>query len=273
MNSRAKFDFQFQNKKVRVKTAWLSDIHLGFQDSKAELLLEYLEHLECETLYLVGDIVDFWSLKKRAYWPKSHAKVLSKLMDMAKQGVEVIYVPGNHDAPVRDYLGAFYDNVTVKLRDEFVLADGRRLLVTHGDELDHYVRVSKINETIGDWAYDFLLTMSRWTHKVRGLFGRPYWSLSSFVKVRIPQAAKAIRLFEHAAAQEAIRHGYDGVICGHLHVPEIKMLEGVLYCNDGDWIDSCSSLVESHEGELRLLHWVEERTHYVANPEAQMSMA
>lgn len=251
------------NNKIQVKTAWVSDTHLGFQDSKAELLLEYLQHLECETLYLVGDIVDFWSLKRKSHWPKAHAAVLSYLMKMARNGVNVIYVPGNHDCPIRDYLGEFYENVTVKLNDEFITQDGKRLLVTHGDELDHYVRVSKINETVGDAAYDFLLTISRWTHSIRGLFGMSYWSLSSFIKTRVPQAAQAIRLFEHAAAQEAIRQGYDGIICGHLHVPKIAELEGVLYCNDGDWIDSCSSIVEEADGSLRLIYWVEERKHRV----------
>lgn len=272
MNSQSQFEFIPYKQTLRVKTAWLSDIHLGFQDCKADLLLEYLSVLDCETLYLVGDIVDFWSLKRRSHWPKSHAKVLSKLMDMAKSGVEVIYIPGNHDSPARDFLGPFYENVTVKLKDEYQLADGKRMLVTHGDELDHYVRLSRINEAVGDFAYDFLLTLSRWTHVVRKLLGRPYWSLSSFVKMRVPQAAKAIRLFEHAAAQEAIRLGYDGIICGHLHVPKVETLEGVLYCNDGDWIDSCSSMVEDLEGQIRLVHWVKERESYLSESASHIAV-
>lgn len=258
---------------IRVKTAWVSDTHLGFQDSKAELLLEYLQHLDCETLYLVGDIVDFWSLKRRSHWPKPHAAVLSYLMQMARRGVNIIYVPGNHDCPLREYLGEFYENVTVKLNDEFVTSEGKRLLITHGDELDHYVRLSKINEAVGDAAYDFLLKISRWTHKIRGVFGLSYWSLSGYVKTRVPQAANAIRLFEHAAAQEAIRKGYDGIICGHLHVPKIAELEGVLYCNDGDWIDSCSSIVEEQDGSLRLINWVEERKQRVGGHSSQQIQA
>ncbi len=245
--------------KISARTVWLSDIHLGFCDSKADYLLEYLTHLDCKTLYLVGDIIDFWSLKRRSCWPKSHSEVLSKIVDMSKNGVRVIYIPGNHDEPARDYIGATFESIEIKLNDEYTLDDGRKMLITHGDELDHVVRVSRINAALGDYAYDFLLTMSRWTHRFRRLLGMPYWSLSSFVKHKVPQAAEAIRLYEHAAAQEAIRQGYDGIICGHLHVPKVAEIEGILYCNDGDWIDSCSSLIETDTGELQLLHWADQR--------------
>ena len=241
------------------KTVFLSDIHLGFADCKAEYLLEFLNSIQCETLYLVGDIIDFWSLKRKSHWPTSHGEVLSKLVALSRNGVNVIYIPGNHDEPARDFVGAFFENIKIQRNADFHLMDGRKMLVSHGDELDHVVRVSGVNAAVGDIAYDFLLTLSRWTHGFRGLFGQPYWSLSSFVKTRVPQAVKAIALYEHAAAQEAIRLGYDGIICGHLHVPKIDMIEGVLYCNDGDWIDSCSSLIETHEGELQLIHWADER--------------
>lgn len=251
---------------VSCKTVFLSDIHLGFADCKADYLLEFLHSLKCETLYLVGDIIDFWALKRRSHWPKSHGAVLSKLVDMSRSGVNVIYIPGNHDDPAREFVGAFFENIKIQSSAEFHLLDGRKLLVSHGDELDHVVRVSGINAAVGDMAYGFLLTLSRWTHGCRRLFGRPFWSLSAFVKTRVPQAAKAIALFEHAAAQEAIRLGYDGIICGHLHVPKIAMLEGVLYCNDGDWIDSCSSLIETHEGELKLLHWADQRQIIAEHP-------
>ncbi|MCP5451864.1 MAG: UDP-2,3-diacylglucosamine diphosphatase [Candidatus Competibacter sp.] len=243
----------------RYRAVWLSDVHLGFKDCKVQFLLDFLEVVECERLYLVGDLIDFWSLRKGGRWPAGHGRVLKSLLAKAKQGVRVIYIPGNHDEVARDYLGLLVGGVELVAEYEHHTADGRRFLVTHGDELDSAVKCGGwLTGMFGDWMYDVLLFANRWTNRLRRRLNYPYWSLANFLKPRIGQAAAYIARFEAAAAREARHRGFDGVICGHIHQAALRDIGGVCYANDGDWIESCTALVEHRDGRLEVLHWVDE---------------
>ncbi len=243
--------------KVFYRTIWLSDIHLGNKDCHANYLLDFLQQTCCNTLYLVGDIVDILALRKRLFWPESHYRVMKRIQAMAASGVRVIYIPGNHDAALREFgEGEFFE---VELRRQAVheTADGKKLLVLHGDDFDHAILYRAMNRIIGVYAHDFAVFLNRWTHRLRRLAGLPYWSFANYLKHHVAKARDAIEDYEKAAAEAAALQGLDGVVCGHIHKPEMRYINGVLYCNDGDWTESCSSLVETLNGELKLLHWSE----------------
>lgn len=243
--------------RLSLRTVWLSDIHLGSKDCRAQYLLDFLQRVECETLYLLGDIVDFWALKRHFIWPAAHYEVLRLLMHKAKHGTRVIYVPGNHDEVMREFVGNHFGPIEIRHETSHTTADGKQLLLFHGDALDAHVHmhIDALSRVIGDSAYDFLMWLHRWVNRARGLCGLPYWSLANYVKTRIKNARAAIDAFENAAVHEAKRRGLDGVVCGHIHHPEIAMRDGILYCNDGDWVESCTALVENHKGTLEILHW------------------
>ncbi len=248
---------------IHCKTLWISDVHLGSANCKAEHLIQLLDRVRCERLYLVGDIVDMWAMSKRVFWPESHNLVLRKLLSKSKAGVEIIYIPGNHDANFREFCGSDFGHVTIRRKHVHVTPDGRRLLVTHGDELDHAVRFSRINRIIGDWAYDTMMIVNRWVNNIRDRMGLPYWSLSGWVKNNVAQAEAAIQAYQDAAVNMVREKGYDGIICGHLHHPVIQQYEDILYCNDGDWVENCTALLEDDAGQLKLLRGIssrEERT-------------
>ncbi|MEZ5530504.1 MAG: UDP-2,3-diacylglucosamine diphosphatase [Porticoccaceae bacterium] len=234
---------------------WLSDIHLGYRDCKAEFLLDFLNKTRCDTLYLVGDVVDLWAMKRTFLWPASHHEVLRKIISLANNGTRVIYVPGNHDGLVRDIAGSSVLNIEVHPHYVHTTREGKQLLMMHGDEFDHAVLCSRFNRIVGDAGYSLLLHMNRWSNRIRRWMGLPYWSLAYYVKNRVRNARAAITAFEEAAALEAIRWGVDGIICGHIHQPEIRTIDGVLYCNDGDWVESCTALIEHRSGKLELVHW------------------
>jgi UDP-2,3-diacylglucosamine pyrophosphatase LpxH len=243
--------------RVRGRTAWISDIHLGTRACKAEYLLDFLNHLDCDRLYLVGDIIDFWALKGSWYWPEAHNRVLQKFMALAADGVEVIFVPGNHDELLRDYAGALFAGVRIEMQSIHRTADGRHLLVIHGDEFDTIVKHSKWLALLGSWIYDVLLYANRWVNFFRRKFGRPYWSLAAYLKHKVKNAVNFISNFEHALAHEARRHQVDGVVCGHIHKAEITDVNGVRYCNDGDWVESCTAMVERQDGSLAIVEWTD----------------
>ncbi|MCG7585784.1 UDP-2,3-diacylglucosamine diphosphatase [Photobacterium sp. OFAV2-7] len=236
---------------------WLSDIHLGFRDCKAEYLLNLLNNTQCDTLYLVGDIIDFEMMNRTIHWPESHQEVLRKIINIASGDTRVVYIPGNHDYQVREFIGNILLNVEILSRLVHTNADGRQYLVTHGDEFDHAVLCSRFLKMVGDASYYQLLRLNRVINRVRKCLGLPYWSLAYYVKNRVGNARKAIEHYEQAAAQEAVRQGLDGIICGHLHQPELRTINGVLYCNDGDWVESCTALVEHRQGRLELVHWAD----------------
>lgn len=239
------------------RSIWISDIHLGTPECRAQALLDFLKFNESDHLCLVGDIVDGWRLKKSWYWPQSHNDVIQKLLRKARKGTRVTYIPGNHDAWLRDYPELQLGGVT--LSDELIhtTRDGCRMLVMHGDSLDHQIRVSYWRHVIADWGYDRLVWLNRHYNFIRSRCGYPYWSVSRFLKTCIGDAVRYVNRFEHAAAAEAKRRGAHGIICGHIHTPAMRTIDGVCYCNDGDWVENCTALVEDQDGRLDLVTWRE----------------
>jgi len=239
----------------RVRTAFISDVHLGTRGCQAELLLDFIKHVECDTLYLVGDIVDGWRLKSGWYWPQSHNDVVQKILRLARKGVRVVYVPGNHDEFARGYCGALFGGVEVVHDTVHETADGRKLLIVHGDEFDGVVKYAKGLSLLGDTAYAVALRLNTWLNMARRRLGFGYWSLSAYLKGMVKGAVAFIDKYEHALAEEARRRGCDGVVCGHIHKAAMRDIDGVLYLNDGDWVESCTALVEHPDGRLEILDW------------------
>ncbi|MCC5809316.1 MAG: UDP-2,3-diacylglucosamine diphosphatase [Ectothiorhodospiraceae bacterium] len=253
---------------TRYRSIFISDTHLGFRGAQAEYLLDFLRSTECEYLFLVGDIIDIRALKRGIFWPQAHNEVLREIMRKALGGTQVVYLPGNHDAPLREYDGTVLDQLRVTDRYIHTTADGKRLLLLHGDQFDTVVQCSRLVSLLGAGAYDTLMRANILVNRLRRALGAPYWSLAAHIKRRVANAQTYITRFERAAAFEARRLGLDGVVCGHIHHAAIKQVEGVLYCNDGDWVESCTSLVERHDGVLELLHWSDARCTVMAEDEA-----
>lgn len=242
---------------MRVRSVFLSDIHLGTLECQAERLLDFLESVQTDVLYLVGDIVDLWSLRGGLYWPQSHAAVLRTIFAKARAGTRVVFVPGNHDERLREFCGHHFGHIEV-LRDcVHETRDGRRMLVLHGDEFDGHVKCGRWMSALGTHLYDLLLRWGYRLNAARRFFGYGHWSLVTWLKGRVGNVRRHVERFERAAAGEARRRGLDGVVCGHIHRPSVATLEGVLYCNDGDWVEHCTALVEGPQGELQLWAWPE----------------
>jgi UDP-2,3-diacylglucosamine pyrophosphatase LpxH len=251
---------------LRLRAVFVSDVHLGSKGCRADQLLEFLKSVEVEYLFLVGDIVDLWALKKNFYWPQEHNNVLRTVLGKAKGGTKVIYVPGNHDAELREFCGSIFGNLEIHREYVHHAADGRRLLVMHGDEFDAVVKCSPWLANLGSTMYEFLLWLNRYVNSVRRRFSLPYWSLAGFLKHRVKNAVQYISSFEHAVAHAARKRGVDGVVCGHIHRAEITDIDGVQYCNDGDWVESCSALVEDLNGRLSIWTWPEVRERLMQQP-------
>lgn len=243
------------SKTFDARTIWISDIHLGYRDCKADYLLSFLEQVECDTLYLVGDVIDLWALKKRFCWPTRHYQVMLKLYELADRGVRVIYVPGNHDEPIRRFSGQLFGPIEVALEHEYTGVDGKRWLIMHGDAMDAYINLSWVTRFCGDLGYNLLLFINRWANRARKLVGRPYFSLAGLIKSNIKGARSAIETYQNEAMDEARRRGFDGVICGHIHCAAMFEADGISYANTGDWVESCTALIEDRKGEMRLLHY------------------
>jgi UDP-2,3-diacylglucosamine pyrophosphatase LpxH len=254
---------------LRCRTAFISDIHLGTRGCQAERLLEFIRVLECEQLYLVGDIVDGWKMKSGWHWPQAHNDVVQKILRMARKGVKVVYVPGNHDDRVRDFCGVHFGGVVVARDAIHTAADGRRYLVTHGDEFDGVIRHARWLAFLGDWGYRALLSLNTQFNRARRALGLGYWSLSAYLKHRVKNAVQFIGQFEQAMADEARRRGVQGVICGHIHHAEIRDVEGVVYVNDGDWVESCTAVIERFDGRLEIVEWHEVRGEFASEPPAE----
>jgi UDP-2,3-diacylglucosamine pyrophosphatase LpxH len=239
--------------KVSLRSVFVSDVHLGSRDSRASELLEFLGGIEVDYLFLVGDIVDFWSLRKSFFWPQEHNEVLRAILDKARDGAQVIYIPGNHDEDMREFCGTVFGNLQIRRKYVHSTADGREILVLHGDEFDTAVKVSRWLARLGGHAYEFALRLNRYVNATRRVFGLPYWSLATYLKLRLKNAVRYVAAFERAAAQAARQRGLDAVVCGHIHRAGIVEIDGVLYCNDGDWVESCTALVEDGNGHLSLM--------------------
>ncbi|MGI9498710.1 MAG: UDP-2,3-diacylglucosamine diphosphatase [Geminicoccaceae bacterium] len=226
---------------TRYRAIWIADFHIGTRRAQTGMLLDFLKFTESDTLYLVGDVIDNWSLKKTWFWTQSHNDVIQKILRKARKGTKVIYIPGNHDERFRDFVGTRFGRVAVVQDAIHITADKKRYLVLHGDEFDGVVKYAKWLAVLGDNAYERALDLNRLLNLVRRKLGLPYWSLSSHLKRRVKQAVQFVSNFEQAVVREARKRNANGVICGHIHTPEISMIDGIHYCNDGDWVESCST--------------------------------
>lgn len=240
------------SRRQRVRTLWISDVHLGTRGCQAEHLSGFLRRYQADRLYLVGDIIDGWKLRGGIYWPQSHTNVIRRLLNMSKRGTEVIYVTGNHDEFLRRYSRLMLGNLRLVDEAEHLTADGRRLLVIHGDQFDVITRYHRWLAWLGDRAYTLSLTLNRWLNHWRARHGHGYWSLSAYLKHKVKDAVSFISDFEHAIAHECLRRGFQGVVCGHIHHAEIRQLGGVEYFNCGDWVESCTALIEHWDGSIEL---------------------
>lgn len=249
------------------RSIFISDVHLGTADCQADYLLDFLNNVSCETLYLVGDIVDLIAMQRRVCFPASHQAVIQRLLELAAGSTRVVYVPGNHDAFFRRFCGQTIQGVELLHKAVHTTADGRRFMVCHGDQFDQVVRCSPLMLLVGDRAHGFLLRLNRWFNAGRRLQGKPYWSLAAWVKSRIGKARTFIRRFELAALTAAEKGHYDGFICGHIHSAGFLRSDDGLYCNDGDWVEHCTALVEQMDGRLELLHWSESPVTLCREPE------
>lgn len=239
------------------RTIFISDVHLGFRGCRAEELAAFLKRVKCERVFLIGDIVDMWTLRQRWSWPSTHNQVIRRLLKLARHGTSIIYVPGNHDDALRSYSGLDLGGIRIARQAIHTLADGKRVLVTHGDEYDLVIQNSRLLALFGAWAYDHLVALNRFVNNVRSLFGLGRWSFSRIIKKRVKSACTFVSRFEEALTAQAHRRGLDGVVCGHIHEPRIdeQFIDGVavLYANCGDWIERASALVEHHDGRLEII--------------------
>jgi UDP-2,3-diacylglucosamine pyrophosphatase LpxH len=237
------------------RSLWISDVHLGTPGCQAQALLDFLKRTHCQTLFLVGDIVDGWQLRRSWFWPQAHNDVVQKLLRKARKGTRVIFVPGNHDEFARRYLGHSFGGIEVVEDWVHRTADGRLLWVTHGDLFDGVVQCAKWLAHVGDSAYEFTLRLNRHLNSLRARMGLPYWSLSGYLKHKVKRAVAYVGDFETAVAREARRRGVDGVVCGHIHRAELREIDGIVYANDGDWVESLTALAEHADGRLEIIDW------------------
>ena len=241
----------------RYRTVWISDLHLGTPGCQAQALLDFLRHTECETLFLVGDIIDGWQLRRQWYWPQAHNDVIQKLLRKARKGTRVIFIPGNHDEFARRYVGHNFGGIDVAEEWTHQTADGRTLWVTHGDLFDGVIQCAKWLAHVGDSLYEFTLRLNRHLNSLRARMGLPYWSLSKYLKLKVKRAVSYVGDFEAALAREARKRGAHGVVCGHIHHAEMREIDGILYVNDGDWVESLTALAEHADGRLEIIDWSE----------------
>ena len=242
----------------RYRTIWISDVHLGTKGCNAALLIDFLDHTDSETMYLVGDIIDGWRLKKKHYWPAEHNDVVWRVLKRAKRGTRIVYIPGNHDEMLRPFSGMDFGGVEIRRAAFHDTADGRRLMVLHGDEFDAVMLAHRWLAVVGDALYHVLMGLNRWVNMARTALGLPYWSLSKVAKHKVKNAVEFIGRYEEVVARAAGERGVDGVVCGHIHTAEIRAFGDIVYYNDGDWVEGCTALVEHHDGRMEILHWAVE---------------
>ena len=240
----------------RHRTIFISDLHLGTKGCQSALVLDFLKHNDADTIYLVGDIIDGWRMRSSFYWPQQHNDVIQKLLRKVRRGARMVFIPGNHDEFARQFVGLTFGGIEIARNAMHTTADGKRYLVMHGDEFDVVVRNSKWLAFFGDWAYDMALFINTHYNRIRRLFGLDYWSFSAWAKLKVKNAVNFIGSFESELAGEAKRRNADGVICGHIHHPVIRELNGVTYVNTGDFVESCSCVVEHEDGRLEVIYWM-----------------
>jgi len=256
----------------KMRAIFISDLHIGTPGFQAEALLDFLKNHPSDSLYLVGDIVDGWQLRRRWFWPQSHNDVVQKLLRRARKGCRVVYVPGNHDEFARHFVGHAFGGVEIRHDTSHTTARGLKLWVVHGDHFDGVIQCAKWLAYTGDWLYELSLRLNRHLNTFRARMGLGYWSLSAYLKLKVKKAVNFISDFEVAVAQEAHRRGFDGVVCGHIHHAEIRDVNGILYCNDGDWVESRTALVEHVDGRLEIIHWGSKAVVITQAPEKQLAV-
>ena len=244
------------------RTIWISDVHLGTKGCNHELLIDFLDHTDSDTMYLVGDIIDGWRLKKKVYWPPEHSDIVWRILKRAKRGTRIIYIPGNHDEMVRPFSGMNFGGVEIMRAAFHDTADGRRLMVLHGDEFDTIMLAHRWLAFVGDALYHVMMKLNNWVAAARKRLGLPYWSISKAAKNKVKNAVEFISKYEEVVARAAAERGVDGVVCGHIHTAEFRSFEyggkRVEYWNDGDWVEGCNALVEHADGRMEILHWPDE---------------
>lgn len=248
---------------LKFRSVWISDVHLGSRACKAEYVLDFLLSVQTEHLYLVGDIVDMLAMRRGLYWPQKHNNVIRAILGKAKHDTKVVFVPGNHDEPIREHVGHEFGNVDIQRTAVHETLDGRKLLVMHGDEFDGMLQCPRLMAWMGSMSYELLLLLNRAYSAWRRFVNKPYWSLSSFIKSKVGNANKHVQTFETVVSDYARKRGMDGVVCGHIHKPALRDDGDFVYCNDGDWVEHCSALVERLDGTLSLIHWSDQQQ-YVA---------
>lgn len=244
---------------TRYRSIWISDIHMGLRDCQGKLLLDFLRRTESDYLYLVGDIIDIWKLRRRPYWPHENNEILQLILKKANAGTKIFYMPGNHDEAIRDFLGHEFGNILIVDDIIHVTADGRRFLVLHGDQYDVVIDHAKWLAKLGGSVYSYAMALNRWLNFARRKLGFSYWSFSAYLKQKVKRVVKHIGAYESTLVQAAREQQAVGIICGHIHLAEIREVEGLLYCNDGDWVESCTALVEHFDARFDILQW---RKHY-----------
>ncbi|HWK40986.1 MAG TPA: UDP-2,3-diacylglucosamine diphosphatase [Croceibacterium sp.] len=260
-------------KRRRFRTIWISDVHLGTRGCNADLLIDFLDHTDSETMYLVGDIIDGWRLRKKFYWPAAHNDIVRRILKRARRGTRIVYIPGNHDEMFRQFSGLNFGGVEIRRAAFHETADGRRLMVLHGDEFDGVMLAHRWLAFVGDALYGALMGISAWINVVRRRFGLPYWSLSKMAKHKVKNAVEFIYRYEEVVARAAAARKVDGVVCGHIHTAEMREFDGIQYYNDGDWVEGCTALVEHFDGTMEILHWPEEVARRKAEAEAEAEAA
>lgn len=240
---------------MKYRTIWISDIHLGSKGCQSELLLNFLKNNDSEYLILVGDIIDLWALSRKSYWPASHNTIIQKILKKARHGTKVIYIPGNHDDPIREYANMTFGGIEIHTDYIHTLSTGKTIFCLHGDVYDIITQYSKWLSMVGDIGYTYLLWLNRVQNKIRRIFGKDHWSFSSFIKHKVKEAVNFIGNYEKTVANEAEKLQVDGILCGHIHHPEIKQIGNTIYYNTGDWVESCTALVEHENGNIELIKW------------------
>ncbi len=259
--SRDERSYSHPKNKFQWRSVFVSDIHIGTKDCKANALNQFLKCHPCEHLYLVGDVIDGWKMQKGIYWKPSFSRLIRRIFKMAKLGVKITYVTGNHDEFLRKYANTRIENINLVNKVTHVTANNERLLIIHGDQFEGVTHCSGLLRYVGDHGYELLMFLNRQFNRLRAYFGHGYWSFSGFLKNHIQRAQKYINDYENAVAHGAKKRGYDGVVCGHIHHAANKNIDGIQYFNTGDWVESCTALVEDFEGNMQLIYWLKDPRH------------
>jgi UDP-2,3-diacylglucosamine pyrophosphatase LpxH len=249
-------------KRRKYRTIWISDVHLGTRGCNTRMLIDFLDRTDSDVMYLVGDIIDGWRLKKKFYWPAEHNDIVWRILKRAKRGTQIIYIPGNHDEMFRQFTGLSFGGIEIRRAAFHDTADGRRLMVLHGDEFDAVMLSHRWLAFVGDWAYHRVMNLNLAVNFMRKAMGKPYWSLSRAAKHKVKNAVEFISRYEEIVARAAAERGVDGVVCGHIHTAEFRTFDHggktIEYWNDGDWVEGCNALVEHHDGRMEILNWPDE---------------